>query len=153
MARPDLERGLQSFVAVRWRQPYVDNGHIRWVVPHTQQQLVRVLAGLYVKIGSTQQTHNSLPQQHAVLGDHGAHGTSALRRVPPPLGLQIRSWPSSASIRSARPRSPLPRSVSAPPTPSSVTSMTTWPAARVTSTIADEACAYLPMFARLSHTM
>ena len=86
---------------------------------------------------SLEQAREALAQQDAVLGDHDAHGISALtprtatRRAPDPKS------PSSASTRSARPRRPEPRSVSAPPIPSSTTSTTTWPFARATSTVAD----------------
>ena len=69
-----------------------------------------------------EETLEALAQEHAVFGDHDPHGISALTRVPPPSGVQIRSRPPSASTRSASPRRPEPRSVSAPPMPSSTTS-------------------------------
>jgi hypothetical protein len=48
-------------------------------------------------------------------------GISALIRVPRVCGLSTSRWPSSASTRSASPRSPVPCAGSAPPTPSSQT--------------------------------
>ena len=128
-------------------------GDIGRVAAHLQHQILgRLTAADDVEVGRAEHAGDALAEQDAVLGDHGAHGISARIRVPPPAGLQIRSRPSSASTRSAMPRSPVPRSVSAPPTPSSVTSMSTQPFWRFTSTVADDACAYLPTFARLSQT-
>ena len=77
-----------------------------------------------VEAGVDEQARDALAQQDAVLGDRYPHGISARTRVPPPGGLQTRSRPPSASTRSARPRRPVPRSLSAPPTPSSTISTT-----------------------------
>src|SRR5436190_22534235 len=88
----------------------------------------------------------TFPQQHAVLGEHYRHGISPRTRVPPPLGLQTRRRPPSDSTRSASPRKPEPLSVFAPPTPSSRTSTTSSPFARLTWTLAREARAYLATF-------
>ena len=59
------------------------------------------------------ETGETLAQQHAVLGDGYAHGISAFTRVPP-AARGPRSRPPSASTRSASPRRPVPRSLSAP---------------------------------------
>ena len=52
-----------------------------------------------------------------------ATAAQARTRVPPPGGLSTSSAPSSASTRSTSPRRPVPRAGSAPPTPSSATSI------------------------------
>ena len=92
------------------------------------QQPVGVLAlGDDLEVVVLEQADEALAQQDAVLGDRYPHGISALTRVPPPLGVQTRSRPPSASTRSASPRRPVPFSVSAPPTPSSVISTTSSP--------------------------
>jgi hypothetical protein len=96
---------------------------------------------------------NPLPQQHAVFGDHRAHGSSALTRVPWPGGLSTRSRPPIACTRSASPRSPVPPSVVAPPTPSSVISTTRPTSSGESSMTAAEAWACLVMLVRLSATI
>ena len=142
VAGADLQRGAQALVVVGRRQPDVDDRDVGRVAAHLQEQVVGGLAAAHdLEPVLVQQRARALAQEDAVLGDHDAHGISALTRVPPPCGLQTRSRPPSASTRSARPRSPEPRSESAPPTPSSTISTTTWPSRRLTSTVADEACA------------
>src|SRR5918999_1638581 len=151
--RADLERRLQALVAVRGRQTDVDDRNVRLVAPHLPQQELSVSAlGDDLEARVRQQACQPLAQQHAVLGDRYPHGMSALTRVPPPGGVQTRSRPPSASTRSASPRRPVPRSLSAPPTPSSTTSITRSPLAQDAATVADVAAACLPMFARLSET-
>src|SRR5690606_31322383 len=61
----------------------------------------------------------ALSQEHRVVGDHDAHGTSAVIRVGPPTGLSTRRVPSTRASRSRRPTSPWPLARSAPPRPSS----------------------------------
>src|SRR5919109_886491 len=65
-----------------------------------------------------QEADEAVAQEREVLGDHDAHGSSALIVVGPPAGLWTVSEPSSASMRRLRPVSPLP-AASAPPAPSS----------------------------------
>ena len=55
-----------------------------------------------------EQHRDAFAQEHRVVGQHYAHGISALSRVPPAGGLQTFRRPSSASTRSASPRSPEP---------------------------------------------
>ena len=65
----------------------------------------------------------ALAEQRGVVGDHDAHGISAVdARAAAGRAVDPRR-PSSAATRSARPRSPQPAG-SAPPTPSSATSTT-----------------------------
>ena len=61
--------------------------------------------------GVLEQRRDPLAHEQVVVGDHDAHGSSAVTVVPSPGGLVTRRRPSSASTRSARPRSPLPRAV------------------------------------------
>src|SRR4051794_29989588 len=134
MAPADLERCPKTLVVVRGREPDIDDCYVWRRVPHVEQQVVSI-AGTTddLAAGVLQQADDALPQEHAVLGNHGAHGISARKRVPPPRGLQTRSRPSRASTRSARPRRPDPTSVSAPPMPSSTTSTTSSASTRETS--------------------
>ena len=87
--------------------------------------------------GVDQQAGQPGSQQHGVLGDHDPHGSSTRRVVGPPAGLMH----VAACRRGRRPgragrRRPVPRSGSAPPTPSSRTSTTRRSPAR---TMADQA--------------
>src|SRR4029079_17694510 len=134
-------------------EPDVDDHDAERIAPHLEKQLFGVPAlsdHLEPVVG--EQAGETLAEQNTVLGDGYAHGISALTRVPPPSGVQIRRRPPSASTRSARPRRPEPCSVSAPPIPSSTISTTSWPLFRPTSTVAEHARACLPTFARLSET-
>jgi hypothetical protein len=153
VAGADLERRAQALVLVRRRQADVDDHRVDRVTVHLQQELVGApAAGDDLEAGIAEEPGEPLAEQDAVLGDRYAHGISALTRVPPPRGVQILISPPSASTRSARPRRPEPRSVSAPPTPSSLTSTTSWPFLRARSTVAEVACACFAMLARLSQT-
>src|SRR2546430_1674482 len=135
------------------RQANVDDRDVDGIAFHARQQIVGVAAlSNYVHSGLAEETRNAFSEQHAVFGERYAHGISALNRVPPPRGVQMRNLPPSASTRSARPRRPEPRSVSAPPIPSSTTSTTICPSSRPTSTVAPVACACFVIFARLSDT-
>ena len=108
------------------RKPDVDDDDVERVAAHLEQQVIRRGALRYdLEAGFAEQPRDPFTEQDAVFGDRYAHGISARTRVPPPAGLQMRSLPPCASTRSASPRSPEPRSVSAPPTPSSTTSTTT----------------------------
>src|SRR3954452_1186950 len=153
MLRANLESGTQALVAVRRGQTDVDDCDVDRVAAHFDQELVGVTAlGDDLTACLSEQTAQALPQEDAVLCNRYAHGSSAFTRVPPPAGVQTRNRPPSASTRSASPRRPVPRSVSAPPTPSSTISTTKSPFRRATTTVADVAWACLPMFAKPSPT-
>ena len=79
-----------------------------------------------------QESREALADDDGVVGEDHAHGIAALTRVPPPGGALDQQAAVEASTRSRRPRSPAPAG-SAPPTPSSVTSIATRPFARMTS--------------------
>src|SRR3954462_11957861 len=79
-------------------------------------------------------------------------GIAARTDVPSPAGLSTTSLPSSASTRSTSPRRPVPRLTSAPPTPSSTTSITAWASSHVTRTRAYDACAYFATLVSASET-
>src|SRR5437763_1535019 len=64
-----------------------------------------------------------------VLGDDNAHGTSMVTTVGPPRGLDNAIVPSNAARRRSMPRRPVPVTGSAPPMPSSVTTMVNTPSA------------------------
>src|SRR5512133_3959862 len=148
-----LERRPEPLVVMRRRQPDVYDCDVGREAPHLEQKVVGVLAlSDDLEPALAEQACESLAQKHAVLGDRYTHGISALTRVPPPSGVHTCSRPPSASTRSASPRRPEPRSVSAPPTPSSTTSTTTCPFVRTIAAVALVACACLPMFVRLSET-
>ena len=84
----DLERRAQPLVAVRRWQADVDDGNVGCRAAHQGEQIgCRVTATDDLESLVEQQAFEALAQEHAVLGDHDAHGISALTRVPPPFGV------------------------------------------------------------------
>src|SRR5262249_41542777 len=153
VVRSDLLGGADALVVVRRRQTDVDDRDLRRVTAHLEQQLVRRIARADdVEVVVGEEPREPFAQEHAVLGDHYAHGISARTRVPPPRALHTRGCPSSASTRSASPRRPEPPSVWAPPRPSSTISTTSCSPEYATSTFTALACACFATLARLSDT-
>ena len=104
--------------------PDVEDGDVGEDAPDHVEQRFGV-AGLTgdVEPGRGEKFDQSGPQQGMVLGYDDAHGRSISKWVPAPGGLSTCMVPPTAATRSAMPRSPVPWPASAPPSPSSVTSI------------------------------
>src|SRR3954451_1745792 len=147
----DLVRGPDPLVGLGRRHADVDDRHVGSVLVDRGEQPLRVRRlGDDLDALAAHERCDALAQQPAVVGDHDAHGSSAVTMVPAPGGLRMRSVPSSAATRSASPCRPVPVVSSAPPTPSSVISMTATPLRRETRTDALVACAYFATLASAS---
>src|SRR3954447_26545140 len=153
MLRADLERGAQSLVGLRRRHADVEDRDVGRARRHLFQE---VLGGRAlpddVEAGLAEQPHDALAQENIIVGDDHPHGRSARIVVPSPGRLVTWRRPSSASTRSANPRSPVPRRGSAPPAPSSATSTTSVAAESLSFTVACEAPAYFATFVSASVT-
>ena len=120
----DHQRGAHALVGERRRHPDVDHAHVGLVLLDGAQQRLAVGDAVDdVEAALVEQAREALAQQHGVLGDHGSHGNSTRRVVPPPGGLDRCRSPSTARTRSRRPLMPMPVP-SAPPLPLSSTSTT-----------------------------
>src|SRR5262249_40090547 len=118
----ELECSAEALVTKGGWQADVDDRNVRLVVADGVDERVAVCdCGGDVEAVVAEQACEPVAQQGKVLGDHDAHGSSALIVVGPPCGLAIASVPSSASTRRLSPVRPLP-DASAPPRPSSATS-------------------------------
>src|SRR4249919_904010 len=147
IATADFLGRAQTFVRVRRGHPDVDDRHIRLRIGDYGQEVVGA-AGLGddVDAGVAEQGREAVADQQVVVGNYDAHGITAVTVVPRPAGLTTARRPSSASTRSARPRSPEPLASSAPPIPSSVTSTNAAAPSRDTRTSTADARAYLAIF-------
>src|SRR5262249_22740165 len=111
--------------------PYVEDDEIGLVVSNRRPQPVCVAERSDDLMPTVlEEPPEALAQQHLVLGDHDAHGSSAVSVVPRRCSLSMRSVPPWAATRSERPRSPEPAAGVAPPTPSSATETTSRPLTR-----------------------
>ena len=130
VSRANLDRRAEPLVGVSRGQADVDDRDVGRVAAQLAQEIVGVPHCAKRRTRLVEEPRDTLAQKNAVLGDRYAHGISALTRVPPPCGVQTRSRPPSASTRSASPRRPVARSLSAPPTPSSAISTRGSPSSR-----------------------
>src|SRR3954447_7201407 len=139
----------------RW-QPDVNHDDVRGSTSHQGQQILSIVVRRHhVQVGAAQDAGETFAQEDAVLDDSDLktryrHGISPRSSVPHPIGEVIEILPPSASTRSVSPCSPEPAAGSAPPTPSSVTSMTRTDSSRRTRTTAVRACACLSMLVSAS---
>ena len=87
MVGADLERRAHALVVVRRRQPDVDDRDVGRVAAHLQEQVRRPSRSCRRRRARSRSAARSSPSrsEHAVLGDHDAHGISARSRVPPPV--------------------------------------------------------------------
>ena len=92
VAPSDLLGGTKPLVGVRWRHPDIDDCHIRLVARDLEQEVVGA-GGLsdHVDTGLAEQGSQPVADQQAVIGDHDAHGITAVTVVPAPSGLLMRS--------------------------------------------------------------
>src|SRR6185312_3381057 len=113
---PDLFRGARSFIGLRRRHAHVDDGDIGLRADDGVVQR-RCIAGLSndLETGVLKDAREPFAEQQRVFGDYDSHGISPMTVVPLPAGLSMCRVPPSASIRSARPRSPEPLAAFAPP--------------------------------------
>src|SRR5690348_4511662 len=121
----DLTSGTSTLIREGRRHSDVDHDQLGAVPGDGRNQLPRVpqrRCDFVAAVG--EQPGQSLPQQHLVLGDHDAHGNSAVRIVPPSGAVSTRRLPPWAATRSCSPRRPPPTFSTTPPTPSSATLMT-----------------------------
>src|SRR3954453_2004581 len=151
MPRADLVRGAHALVGVVRRHPDVhdrDVGTMALDIPYEILRAARLRD--HVDPGAAQEEFDACAGEQAVVRDHAPHGSSAMTTVPAPGGLTTRRLPCSASTRSASPRSPEPLASSAPPTPSSATSMLAIGPVRQTRMVTLVASAYLATLATAS---
>src|SRR3954453_4074880 len=148
----DPLRRTQPLIRMRRRHPDIHDRHIRLGKPPPPHQILRIInLPNHLKPRIHQQPRHTLPQQHRIIRQHYSHGITDDTQVPEPL-LRTASIPSRASTRSASPRRPVPPSGSAPPTPSSETSIVALPSKRMIRTVACLALAYLATFVSASAT-
>src|SRR6266540_309471 len=114
--------GAGSIVGAVGRHPYVDDGKVGTVSVDLREQAgcVGRLSGDGVA-GVDEQPGETFSEEGGVLADHDTHGRTASIVVPPPRGLVTVRSPPCAPTRSARPASPEPARLDAPPTPLSWT--------------------------------
>src|SRR5690606_42046794 len=123
-AGADRHGGAEAVVGVGGRHADVDDAEVGAVALDDLDEALGVAdGGDDLVAGVVEEADEPGPQQHRVLGDHDPHGSSTSTVVGPPGGLLRWKWPESAATRLPSPASPVPDSGSAPPTPSSRTSM------------------------------
>ena len=121
----------RSLVVVVGRHAHVDDREVRRVLADEGEQHVGVAGPSDDAVARVlEQPRETLAQQHGVLRDHDAHGSSTAIRVPAPAGLCSARVPPCAATRSARPARPVPAVGAAPPIPSSATTSWSTPSLR-----------------------
>src|SRR5437763_14058394 len=127
----DLARRARALVGeARWH-PDVEDDEIGVLLGDRGQQAIGVAERRDDLMAAVfEESCEPLAQQHLVLRDHDPHGSSAIRVVPAPCSLSMRSVPPRATTRSERPLNPVPSIGAAPPTPSSATETTSFPSWR-----------------------
>ena len=89
-----LSRGACSLVGEGGRHPHVDDDEVRLVLGDGVQQPVCVREGGHDLVAAVgEEPRKPFTEQRLVFGDHDAHGSSAVRFVPSPGRLSIRSVP------------------------------------------------------------
>src|SRR5262249_45821470 len=135
------------------RHANVDDGDIRSFRSDEGQERRRVTCfSDDVEARLHEEPREPLTDEDRVVGDYDAHGIVAVTVVPSSGVLSTSRLPSTAARRSESPARPEPGPTEAPPTPSSVTSITSLCWRRATLTTTDEACAYLATFVSASET-
>src|ERR1700761_507285 len=125
---PGGQRGPQALVGEGGREPDVHHRHVRRLPGPRREQVIPVVHGRGdVQAVRLQHPGQAVPQQEEVFGDDNAHGISRVATVGPPSGLFRASIPSKAATRRSMPLRPVPPAGSAPPLPSSVTSIRSIP--------------------------
>ena len=115
----------ESLRRERRRHPDVEDGDVGSVGPNKLHERLRI-GGLadYIEPKISRNANQTLAKQSRVVDDRQSQGISATRCVPAPAGLLMEILPPIAAVRSSRPWRPPPPAGSAPPTPSSLTSIT-----------------------------